>query len=106
MWAKIIHIHPSQRRFKQTLTLTGELTTQELSGVQVRDVIALGCTHAEYATVIRESEATAFQEGLQHQCQDQIHPGIELFSVSGSGSKKLKSGITDTGSFQYQKMNC
>jgi hypothetical protein len=105
MWAQEILIAPSQRRFRTQISLTGETLTQELAGTQTRTVQALGCTFAEYAELLRAAESTAYVENSQFQASAQIHLGINLFQVQGSGQRKLLPGQTDNGSYTYTA-NC
>jgi len=106
MWAKIVFTHPSIRRFRTVVSLSGNVLQQELTGTQTRTVSGMGCTMREYNTLVREAEDTEFVEGLQFSASEMVHPGIECLQVDGSGTRKLPVGETDDGSYVYTPGQC
>lgn len=102
MWCQREWIQPTQRRFRTVMTLAQTVATQELTGTQTRIVEAWGCTGDEVNTVLRASENTVFVDGLQHTMQEQIHFGLDCFSISGQGQRKTLPEDADPGSYTYQ----
>jgi hypothetical protein len=105
MWGRTDFIHPSRRRFKTKLGLTGTTLTQEISGIQTYQVAILGASMAEYASAVREMEGGKFREELSASGSEMINFGISCFKVEISGKRKLMAGVTDDGSYLFTSAN-
>jgi len=108
MWDKVVWIQPVKKRFIVRTGLTGQLLKQELTGSQIRTVIARGVTQAEYAATIQEHEATDFVVDLDFSAEVTFRHGYESFNMSVSGRQlipagqgAIRTGIPQDGSYIY-----
>lgn len=106
MWAKVAFKHPSIRRFRTAISLTGASLRQELNGRQQKTLTGMGCSAEEYTAIVREMEGGEFVDDIQASASEQVHLGISCFAVECSGSRKLAPGVTDDAEYSYTPGQC
>jgi hypothetical protein len=74
---------------------------QEVTGSQVREVSVMGATLSDLDDLLRDTESSAFREGIQMNIGDQVHFGLGVFQSTITSTKKVLPNESDAGSYQY-----